>query len=340
MFPRALRVARIRGVDVRLDPSWLIIAVLVVWSFAARWGAMPGRPGTVTLAMAAAATLGFFGSVLAHELGHAFEARHRRLTVHGVTLFVFGGVTEMDLHTHRPRDEFAVAAIGPWVSLVLAAGLGLVTAALDWYLPGRAVEVAQVTGTLGWVNLGLALFNIVPGAPLDGGRVLRATLWAITRDRHRAQRLSALAGMVLATSIWVGGVVWVVRRPGDLLMALWMGVVGLFMFTAARREAAQGRTLGLVAGHTASLLADPSGPAAPTADAGRLDAVPRVPHDAPLLDALHHLHDHDVVAVTRDEQVVALVDHARANALLRALERGEHPDVAHPSPRAATERPT
>src|SRR5690606_13878835 len=143
--------------------------------------------------------------------------------------------------TRRPRDEFTVAAIGPWVSLVLAAGLGLVTAALDWYLPGQAVEVALVTGTLGWVNLGLALFNIVPGAPLDGGRVLRAGLWALTGDRHRAQRLSARAGMALATAIWVGGVVWVVRHPGDVLMALWMGVVGLFMFTAARREAAQGR---------------------------------------------------------------------------------------------------
>ena len=243
MFPRALRIATFRGVDVRLDPTWLVIAVLVVWSFLVRWS-MTGRPGVVAVAMALAASVGFFGSVLAHELGHAVEARHRDLQVHGITLFLFGGVTEMDLHTRRPRDEFTVAAIGPWTSLVLASVFGLVTAALDWYLPGRAVEVATVTGTLGWVNLGLALFNLVPGAPLDGGRVLRAALWAATGDRHRAQLITARAGQVLAVLIWITGVWWVVRNPAGVLNALWIGFVGCFMFNAARGERAQARRCG------------------------------------------------------------------------------------------------
>ena len=92
MFPRALRIARVGGVDVRLDPTWLLIAVLVVWSFLTRWS-VTGRPTAVALGMALAAAAGFFGSVLAHELGHAFEAKHRHLEVHGITLFLFGGVT-------------------------------------------------------------------------------------------------------------------------------------------------------------------------------------------------------------------------------------------------------
>ena len=371
MFPRALRIATLRGVDVRLDPTWLVIAVLVVWSFLVRWS-VTGRPGVVAVAMALVASLGFFASVLAHELGHAVEARHRDLQVHGITLFLFGGVTEMDLHTRRPRDEFTVAAIGPWTSLVLASGFGLVTAALDWYLPGRAVEVATVTGTLGWVNLGLALFNIVPGAPLDGGRVLRAALWAATGDRHRAQLITSRAGEALAGLIWVGGVWWVVRNPAGVLNALWIGFVGYFMFNAARAERAQALTMRLVDGHTAGLFASSDRPAVDAdtpldrldlemtttrgedryavMDEGRIvgvlttgavadvpaqdqplrtaadvmhpaDELPTVPHDAPVVDALMQLHDHDVVGVVRDGAVVGLVDRARADAALRRLQR-------------------
>jgi Zn-dependent protease/CBS domain-containing protein len=371
MFPRALRITRIRGVDVRVDPTWLLIAVLVLWSFLVRWS-VTGRPGVVSVAMAVAATLGFFGSVLAHELGHAMEARHRDLQVHGITLFLFGGVTEMDMHTRRPRDEFTVAAIGPWTSLVLASALGLVTAALDWYAPGRAPELAQVTGTLGWVNLGLALFNIVPGAPLDGGRVLRAGLWALTGDRHRAQLIAARAGQVLAITIWAAGAWWVLRSPAGLLFAVWIGFVGFFMFNAARTELAQARTLRLVEGHTAGLFASSDRPAVAagttldrvdlemTTTRGedryaviaddrlvgvlttsavaavdpadqhlrtvadvmtRAEDLPAVPHDAPVLDALLQLHDHEVVAVVRDGAVVGLVDRARADAALRRLQR-------------------
>lgn len=388
MFPRAFRIARVRGVDVRLDPTWLVIAVLVVWSFLARWS-VPGRSGLVALLMATTATLGFFGSVLAHELGHAFEARHRHLHVHGITLFLFGGVTEMDMHTRRPRDEFTVAAIGPYTSLVLAAAFGLVTAALDWYLPGRAAAAATVTGTLGWVNLGLALFNIVPGAPLDGGRVLRAGLWALTGDRYRAQLVAARAGQLVAVTVWASGAWWVLRGPAGVLLALWIGFVGLFMFNAARRERTQALTLRLIEGQTAGLFASSDRPAvaadqpldqvdveltttrgedryAVMAD-GRIVGVltalavsevdphdqplrtaadvmvpahdlPTIDHDAPVLDALLQLQDHDVVAVVRDATVVGLVDRGRADAALQRLrQRRRLRDVAPPGASASQE---
>lgn len=256
MFPRALRIARIAGIDVRIDPTWVIIAVLVVWSFLARF-ATGGRPVAVATVMSLAATVGFFGSVLAHELAHALEAGHRDLEVHGITLFLFGGVTEMDMRAQRPRDEFSVAAVGPWASLALAAAFGLVTTGIDEYVP-RLAEVSAITGVLGWINLGLALFNIVPGAPLDGGRVLRAALWAIVGERHRAAMLAARAGQGVAILLLGFAVYTVLNRPsgsaGAVFSALWLGFIGWFMFNAASRERGQAKLLRVVEGRTAGVL--------------------------------------------------------------------------------------
>jgi Zn-dependent protease len=329
MFPRALRIARIRGVDVRLDPTWAVVAVLVVWSFLARWS-VPGRGGTAAFVMAVAAGAGFFGSVLVHELGHAFEAQHRHLHVHGITLFLFGGVTEMDMRTQRPRDEFAVAAIGPWLSLVLASVFGLVTAALDWYLPGRASEVALVLGTLGWINLGLALFNIIPGAPLDGGRVLRAGLWAVTGDRYRAQIMAARAGQAVAITLTAFGMWLVVTTPGGVLNALWFALIGWFMFSAARSERLQAITLRLLEGHTADLFVQDAEVPGPDGAVSPVPELPTVSHDAPVLKVLEDLRDATAVAIVREGQVVALVDRPRAEAALRRLRTARHEGVHDP----------
>jgi Zn-dependent protease len=259
MFPSALRVARLHGVDIRIDPSWILVALLVVGSFHLRF-VTSAWTVTASLLMAVFGTLGFFGSVLAHELGHAFEARHRGMEVHGITLFLFGGVTEMHMHDHRPRDEFAVAAIGPYTSLVLAAVLGLITAGIDWYLTGLAA-VSAVTGLLAWLNLGLTLFNIVPGAPLDGGRVLRAGLWAITGDRIRAMALAARAGQMVAV-VLLGGAVWVFGRPGGVILAVWLSAIGLFLLKGATSEHRHARDLWAEAAGPG----DPSGPDGPVAE--------------------------------------------------------------------------
>lgn len=253
MFPSAFRVARLHGVDIRVDPSWILVALLVVGSLHLRFVTADWTV-TASLLMAVSGTLAFFGSVLAHELGHAFEARHRGMEVHGITLFLFGGVTEMHMQDHRPRDEFAVAAIGPYTSLVLAAVLGLITAGIDWYLTGLAA-VSAVTGLLAWLNLGLALFNIVPGAPLDGGRVLRAGLWAITGDRIRAMALAARAGQMVAV-VLLGGAAWVFGRPGGVILAVWLGAIGLFLLKGATSEHRHARDLRA----EAEGPHDPSGP--------------------------------------------------------------------------------
>src|SRR5699024_10473211 len=127
-----------------------------------------------------------------------FEARHRGIRVHAITLLLFGGVTEMHAHGQRPNDEFAIAAAGPYASLVCAATFGLLATFAHDLLPDAAADpIAEVAGLLGWWTLLLALFNLVPGAPLDGGRVLRAILWWLLGERMRALRITVRAGQLL-----------------------------------------------------------------------------------------------------------------------------------------------
>lgn len=228
-IPRDLTLARVGGVPVRLHVSWLLVAVAVVWSLSTALR-IDGGPLLVWTA-AVVGAIGFFASILAHELGHALAARRRGHVVHAVTLFVFGGITEIDDDARRWQDEFAVAAIGPWVSLNLAAVLGLFTAALDWYqlLP----TVAAVTGMLGWLNLALALFNLVPGAPLDGGRVVRALLWPLLGSRRRASRVAAAMGILVGIGLWIMAGLMAVSRGGALLSALWLTLVAAFIVAIA-----------------------------------------------------------------------------------------------------------
>jgi Zn-dependent protease len=234
MFPRALRFARIGGIELKLDPTLLLFALLVVWTFTTRFGAT--HPTTVAVTMAVLGMVGFFASVLAHELGHALEARHRGMHVEGITLFLFGGVTEMHAHGQTPRDELAVAAVGPFVSLVCGALFGLVATFASALPGGLAGPVGEVAGLLGWLNVVLAAFNLIPGAPLDGGRVLRAGLWWVLGDRARAVRIAGRCGQVLALTLLAGGIwAWAVL-PGALITALLSILLAAFLYHAARTE--------------------------------------------------------------------------------------------------------
>lgn len=230
MFPRAIRLARFGGIDVRLDRSWLVIAVLIVLSFQSRWSASFGTGPA--LVMAAVGSLLFFASLLLHEMGHAVEAKHRDIGVKGVTLFVLGGVTEMESDAKRPRDEFVIAAVGPFLSLVAGATFGLLATGFDLFFD--VPEAEHVLGLLGWLNVGLALFNLVPASPLDGGRILRAAIWAATGDRRRAIALSARSGQLLALLVMV----LVVRGlvVGDVMQAAVNLLVAWFLWSAAGAE--------------------------------------------------------------------------------------------------------
>lgn len=248
MFPKAIRLFTINDVEVRADPTWLVIVVLVLASFLSRFQGGFGTAAAV--AMATTAALGFFASLVVHELGHALEARHRGIEVTGVTLFLLGGVTEMHGEARRPRDEFVVAAVGPFLSLVLGALFGVATTTVAYWSPTPAVEM--VLGTLGWLNVGLAIFNLVPGAPLDGGRVLRAGLWAVLGDRQRAIAWSARAGQGFALALWALAIR--VLLSGIVSDALWLAFVGWFLWQAAGMERRQVALVRLLHGRRAGAL--------------------------------------------------------------------------------------
>jgi Zn-dependent protease len=262
MFPRAFRLARVSGIDVRLDPTLLLIAALVIWTFSGQFGGYGhGLPAAITMAVAAAVL--FFASILFHELGHALEARHRGIEVRGITLFVLGGVTEMELDAEGPADELAIAGVGPWLSVVAAAVFGLVATAVPLTGEQALRPVAEVAGVLGWINLGLALFNLVPGAPLDGGRVLRAALWKLTGDRRRAVRISSRAGQLIAGLLILVALRAFVAGPAGAVNGLIWGAIGWFMWSASRSELARDEAQALLSGRTVADLDAPPTPRVP-----------------------------------------------------------------------------
>jgi Zn-dependent protease len=279
MFTRAMRVASIGGIEVRLDPSVLVLAALVTWVFN-QWF-RGDFPTVQAVTMAAVGAVLVLVTTFAHELAHALEARHRGLEVTGITLFLFGGVTEMHAHGQTARDELAVAAVGPYVSLVCGAVFGIIATFAGTLLPATAAPpVARVAGLLGWWNVLLAVFNLVPGAPLDGGRVLRAVLWMVLGDRMRALRLSVRAGQVLAGLLVAFGAWTLSRAPGAWVPAAAFALVGVFLWRAASSELRHARIDALIDEVTVTqLLGRPPAPIDAERIAAEIDRDREVPTD-------------------------------------------------------------
>ena len=239
---------RIGGIPVRADASWFIILALLTWSFWTRFNlSYPAGPALV-IAVAAAAL--FSLSVIAHEIAHALEARHRGVPVGGITMYLFGGATEVySDEVTRPGDEFALTAVGPWTSIVLAAAFGLIA-----YLGQRlGIQwVSDLFGELGWLNLLLAIFNLLPGAPLDGGRILTAIVWRVTGNRWKAVRVAARAGRVLGGLVLALGVLELFA--GGFAGGLWLALIGWFLIQAAVAEEYQANLREGLAGATVGQL--------------------------------------------------------------------------------------
>src|SRR5881396_4189663 len=200
-MPGSIRVARIFGIDVRIHVSWLLIFFLVVLSlsdqvFPSRF---PQWSNQKSLVVAAITAFLFFGSVLAHELAHSLVARRFQMSVSSITLFLLGGVANLRKEPPSAKAEFFMAAAGPATSVLIGiAGLG-VAFLLDPRAAIPNVEAIQaVAGYLGTVNLYLAAFNLIPGFPLDGGRVLRSAIWGYGGDRIRATAIAARGGQIVA----------------------------------------------------------------------------------------------------------------------------------------------
>lgn len=225
---RGIPLGRWLGVPVRVDLSWFLIAFLIAWSFYTLFSTRFPDLSTPAAALFGAGTAAlFFVSVLLHELSHSVMANRLGMPVEGITLFVFGGVTETRREAETAGGEFAVAVVGPLTSLALAAGFwGLVN------LTGEALSatVRLGLGHLGWLNLGLGVFNLLPGFPLDGGRVLRSLVWRVSGDLDRATRLAAAGGRVVAGLMIGFGFLEV---AGGNLGGLWYAAIGWFLYQAA-----------------------------------------------------------------------------------------------------------
>lgn len=236
MGGRALRLGRILGVQVSLDLSVVVIVALFATALAGT--ALPARaPGYSTPAYAVAgvaAAVLLLASLLAHELAHAVVAQRRGVEVVGITLWMLGGVAELKGEAQNARDDLRIAGVGPLTSLAAAVVFGMaagITAGL-----GASELVVAVLAHLSALNVLLAVFNLIPGAPLDGGRVLRGLLWLRWRDHDRAARSAARAGRTVGTVLVALGVLQVLVL--GTLDGLWLVLVGWFIGTAARSEEA------------------------------------------------------------------------------------------------------
>ncbi|HLT96404.1 MAG TPA: site-2 protease family protein [Acidimicrobiia bacterium] len=224
----AWRFGRIGGIEIRIDPSWSVIAVLVAYSFYVLLSFEFADLATTTqLVLAILMAVVFFGSVLLHELAHSFMARARGVEVHGITLFMFGGATHADLETEDPNDELAISAVGPLSSALIAAVLWGVSA-----LAGDG-PIGFGAGWLARVNLALAVFNLAPGFPLDGGRVLRSLVWRSTGDMVRATRVASRAGQIVGWLIMGVGILQVLFLA-NLIGGLWLLAIGWFLTQSAQ----------------------------------------------------------------------------------------------------------
>jgi Zn-dependent protease/CBS domain-containing protein len=224
-----LRLGKLLGIELRLDYSWFLIFLLLTWSLAGHYLMVnAGWSAGVRLSLALVTALLFFASVLAHEYGHSLVARRLGVGVERITLFIFGGMAHLKGEPKRARDEFLIAVAGPLVSL----GLALVfEVLLGLARPQGLAGLVAVSFWLRNINLALALFNLIPGFPLDGGRVLRAVLWAATGNLERATRTASLVGQGVAF-VFVAFGLWQLLR-GSWVNGLWTAFIGWFLYRAA-----------------------------------------------------------------------------------------------------------
>jgi len=229
----SIRLFTVFGIDIGVHYTWVFAFVLITWSLAS--GAYPDLFGrwsrTEYWAAGIISSLVLFAFVLVHELAHSLVAKRKGLPVKGITLFIFGGVSNLGAESKRAWDEFAIAIVGPLSSLAIGGAL------LGLYFatgPERVQDTQPVQGVIfysGWINVAVGAFNLIPGFPLDGGRVLRSIIWGVTGSMRRATGLAANVGRVVAWGLIAFGLYRVLE--GDWLGGLWTAFIGWFLNNAA-----------------------------------------------------------------------------------------------------------
>lgn len=232
MFSNSVRFLSVGGYEIKVDPSWLIIAALVTWSLSQQYfpEVVPDATSRTYLVMALVGMLGLFASLLLHELAHSVVATRLGIEIKSITLFIFGGVAELGSEPKSARDEFWIAVAGPVMSFGLAVSFWVFAQAA--LLASGADTFIAVLSYLALINLVLALFNLVPAFPLDGGRILRAYLWHLSGDALNATRMAAQSGTVFAYFLMAMGVMALFQ--GSVVSGVWYLLIGGFVLIAAR----------------------------------------------------------------------------------------------------------
>ncbi|MEX2015678.1 MAG: site-2 protease family protein [Candidatus Hydrogenedentales bacterium] len=232
MFGKRVKIFELLGFSVYIDASWLVLALLVTWTLAVGYfpDDYPGLSTATYWIMGAVAMVGLFGSIVLHELSHSVVARRNGMHMKGITLFIFGGVADMDSEPPSAKAEFWMAIAGPIASVVIGAAcyaIAQFAAAADWPAP-----IVGVIAYLAFINIVLVLFNMIPAFPLDGGRVLRAILWGWKKNIRWATRISSTIGAAFGFFLMALGVFAFIS--GNFIAGMWYFLIGMFVRNAAQ----------------------------------------------------------------------------------------------------------
>lgn len=255
-----VRLFRLLGFDILIHWSWLLIFALLTWSLASGYlpSVYPAWTRGEYWLTGAITSLLFFASVLAHELSHSVIARRRGLPVENITLFVFGGVSALGGEPRSAKDEFWIAIVGPLTSFAAAAVFGVIWALTQNLEPPQLHALA---GYLAYINIAVGIFNLLPGFPLDGGRVLRSALWGIKGSMLEATRIASIVGRVIAGLLIALGIL--ATFAGGLVGGFWFILIGWFLWGAAENSYQQQVLSTTLHGLTAGALVQPEIPRVP-----------------------------------------------------------------------------
>lgn len=291
-MPLSLRIGRISGIDIEIHISWLIVFLLLTMTIS--YGIfprdVPGLPVAIYWIAGAATSLLLFVSVLLHELAHSLVARRNGLPIHSITLFIFGGVSNLEREPGSAGMEFKMAIAGPLASIII----GVLLTALYIFL----INLNRLAGAtiiyLGISNILLGIFNLIPGFPLDGGRVLRSALWKMTHNFEAATKIAMAVGKVIAYLFFLAGIVDFIL--GSFVSGIWLGFIGWFLLGAAELARKEVKLDQLLSGISAGEVMN-SSPFSVSPDISIQE----------LADKYMLLHDMKVVPVAQQQQLVGAI---------------------------------
>jgi Zn-dependent protease len=262
---RSIQLARVAGIRIGASPSWFIVLFLAIWWLSGSFREALGGTQTEAYVVAVGAALLFFGSIVLHELGHAFEARRSGIQVHGIDLWFFGGIAKLSRDSESPAEEFRVAAAGPAVTLVIVAicfGATALVAGADGALDVATLvdgattsPVELLLGFVGSMNAIIFFFNLVPAYPLDGGRIARAVAWKLTGERSRGTVIAARLGQAFGF-LMIGWGAYTFFATEDSFGGLWWAVLGWLIAGSAKTAAVGARVTERLEGVTVGDIMD------------------------------------------------------------------------------------